>query len=1142
MPTITKTGAGVGSNGNRIDAKLEISYSKKSNTSYTVSTALYTRVGDGYTSSSSSNNNCTSWVNINGAAARRHNFTINYADIGHNWELLGTNTTEVNTNGQAKSIDIIGQWEMPSSNWVTGGYISGSVTLPALTSACTAPTTITIKKTIQKPSGKVKISWSGATSGTNNKINAYNVYWRVDKAPTTTTYTGVKKVTTDSYEFTIPSNATRGSKYYFKIVTRGEAGSEYFSSISSKSVNVKVNQLPSAPVVNLDKEEVNYDNDKITIKSISSTDADNQSLTYQYAIDNNDKINCVNGDTFNNARGKKVYFYDKDALGEYSPATIKEIKNKLPVLKFSNNFTATSLYSSSLLNPESGSYNINNKYAKTIGANIEVTKSGDNCTFSFYKITQKYTNPYAEPTNQWSKKQYIGKKINYTGSSYTFSYDTNSDFTQNDVSTFYKIGVEFSDGIDTIDQLSSDYFIVAPPPQILEVWNDYSKDSNIEHSIPYTFYNSGRLKLSSDTAYENNITYLTKNDLAISFKNLEENNTETGIQWKVPNNDLSLITPNTLYKINRTFYRNGIPFTSSFNITSCGLPRLLDNTEIKESNISSIKNLLNNTIKPYSMKDSNINSLISITPYLENYNYLTPLIESDVYNGIINFVLEYNGKRTQPLIISGLEKTDSSYDFNILYKNFYDPTTNSLNLNLNDRNTVNLIVQFKDVFNHIHEIKKENYLILDFREPLTGTLNMSRVSDDYETNLAENILYEKSKIRYSFSYSSPYHNGEAIIKTYISRTNEKIDSFNNLTWEPYPILNSKSWKVYKDTPLTVNIDREVSEINTSKYLYFKIETILNDQTQTIYYDENDNNDPTKKKPFISQKFISPPVDKFIGSFSYDSSNKNLTYSGTISDAGAGRINATKTYVGLYGFDIGIQYYEAGKENEALYIGNNYVETIDTVFNSEKTYYELIYQKTNDTEFKQNKKYYELVNSQYVETIDTVFNSEKTYYEQTYQKTNDTEFIQDKIYYESDGFHSLYFYPINDTTTIPIKIEQFTPFNFNGKTYYNFRLVIRTYLNNNKNFYKETIGNSSSIYDILPTVSYRKNQIGINIKPESVNRSDELTTSENIKDTGALIIQTTSDKKNIYIISADNVLKIKMTDGSIDGVIIDCGTW
>ena len=74
------------------------------------------------------------------------------------------------------------------------------------------------------------------------------------------------------------------------------------------------------------------------------------------------------------------------------------------------------------------------------------------------------------------------------------------------------------------------------------------------------------------------------------------------------------------------------------------------------------------------------------------------------------------------------------------------------------------------------------------------------------------------------------------------------------------------------------------------------------------------------------------------------------------------------------------------------------------------------------------------------------------------------------------------------------------------------------------------------------MSYRKNQIGINIKPESVNRSDELTTSENIKDTGALIIQTTSDKKNIYIISADNVLKIKMTDGSIDGVIIDCGTW
>ena len=102
-----------------------------------------------------------------------------------------------------------------------------------------------------------------------------------------------------------------------------------------------------------------------------------------------------------------------------------------------------------------------------------------------------------------------------------------------------------------------------------------------------------------------------------------------------------------------------------------------------------------------------------------------------------------------------------------------------------------------------------------------------------------------------------------------------------------------------------------------------------------------------------------------------------------------------------------------------------------------------------------------------------------------------------------------------------------------------RLVFKTTINS---IVKISYGEEITIYNLAPTISYRKNQIGINIKPESADRLDELTISENIKDTGAVVIQATSDKENIYIISADNVLKIKMTDGSIDGAVIDCGTW
>ena len=113
------------------------------------------------------------------------------------------------------------------------------------------------------------------------------------------------------------------------------------------------------------------------------------------------------------------------------------------------------------------------------------------------------------------------------------------------------------------------------------------------------------------------------------------------------------------------------------------------------------------------------------------------------------------------------------------------------------------------------------------------------------------------------------------------------------------------------------------------------------------------------------------------------------------------------------------------------------------------------------------------------------------------------------------------------------------FTIENWSYYNIRLVFKTTINS---IVKISYGEEITIYNLAPTISYRKNQIGINIKPESADRLDELTISENIKDTGAVVIQATSGKENIYIISADNVLKIKMTDGSIDGAIIDCGTW
>lgn len=113
-------------------------------------------------------------------------------------------------------------------------------------SSCTAPTTVSAGAAIQKPGGAVSISWSGASAGTNNPIAGYTIYYNAGSAPTTSSSS--VNVSASPYTFTIPSGATRGTTYYFKVLTRGSV-SGYNSGISSAYATTKVNSLPNAPTV-----------------------------------------------------------------------------------------------------------------------------------------------------------------------------------------------------------------------------------------------------------------------------------------------------------------------------------------------------------------------------------------------------------------------------------------------------------------------------------------------------------------------------------------------------------------------------------------------------------------------------------------------------------------------------------------------------------------------------------------------------------------------------------------------------------------------------------------------------------------------------------------------------------------------------
>ena len=104
------------------------------------------------------------------------------------------------------------------------------------------------------------------------------------------------------------------------------------------------------------------------------------------------------------------------------------------------------------------------------------------------------------------------------------------------------------------------------------------------------------------------------------------------------------------------------------------------------------------------------------------------------------------------------------------------------------------------------------------------------------------------------------------------------------------------------------------------------------------------------------------------------------------------------------------------------------------------------------------------------------------------------------------------------------------YNFDGKSYITCRVKMETTWDGiSYSSYTEEF----TIYNLVPTISYRKNKVGINYSfPE--NDSDV------IKPT--LVVNAHSDADIIYLKSANNTIEIHLNEGKMVGVIIDCGTW
>ena len=74
-----------------------------------------------------------------------------------------------------------------------------------------------------------------------------------------------------------------------------------------------------------------------------------------------------------------------------------------------------------------------------------------------------------------------------------------------------------------------------------------------------------------------------------------------------------------------------------------------------------------------------------------------------------------------------------------------------------------------------------------------------------------------------------------------------------------------------------------------------------------------------------------------------------------------------------------------------------------------------------------------------------------------------------------------------------------------------------------------------VYNILPTIAYRQNYLGVNTKNPSQNGGIEL-------ENPAITISAYNQQNTVYLVSSLNIASIDLETGKQAGFIIDCGSW
>lgn len=181
-------------------------------------------------------------------------------------------------------------------------FAVSSFTVPVGYTSCGAPT-FTSTSQQKKRNESFTLTWNAGTAGTNVPISKYRIYMRYNSEPTTSAYSAIYETTGTSYNLVLEADV--GNKYYFKVQTIGSV-SGYDSALSTEYTMVEiVNTAPTLSEIELDYTTLPYNGGSVKA-TFTASDPNSQTIKYQY------RTSADNGTTWD----------DWSSLSDTNPQTI----------------------------------------------------------------------------------------------------------------------------------------------------------------------------------------------------------------------------------------------------------------------------------------------------------------------------------------------------------------------------------------------------------------------------------------------------------------------------------------------------------------------------------------------------------------------------------------------------------------------------------------------------------------------------------------------------------------------------------------------------------------------------------------------------------------------------------------------------